>query len=90
VAYRVQLIQRFYDVSSGTILIDNTPLPSLDLASYRSDVALVSQEPTLYSGSLKFNILLGATRPQEEVTQQELEEACRKANILDFIKELPE
>jgi len=57
---------------------------------YRKHLALVSQEPTLYSGSVKFNILLGAVKPAEEVTQEELEEACRKANILEFIKELPQ
>lgn len=65
-------------------------MKDLKLSTYREDVALVSQEPTLYSGSIKFNILLGATKPHSEVTQEELEEACRKANILDFIKELPE
>jgi len=53
-------------------------------------MALVSQEPTLYSGTIRFNILLGAIKPLEEVTHKELEEACRKANILDFIEELPQ
>jgi ATP-binding cassette subfamily B (MDR/TAP) protein 1 len=65
-------------------------LKDLKLSAYREDVALVSQEPTLYSGSIRFNILLGAIKPHSEVTQEEIEEACRKANILDFIKELPE
>jgi ATP-binding cassette subfamily B (MDR/TAP) protein 1 len=86
----IQLIQRFYDVSSGKFLIDGKPLPSLGLPSYRQDVALVSQEPTLYSGTLRFNILLGATKKHEDVTQEEIEEACRKANILEFVKELHE
>jgi len=45
---------------------------------------------TLYAGSIRFNILLGATKPISEVTQEELEEVCRDANILDFIKSLPE
>jgi hypothetical protein len=45
---------------------------------------------TLYAGSIRFNILLGATKPISEVTQEELEEACRDANILDFINSLPE
>ncbi|KAJ3568190.1 hypothetical protein NP233_g5871 [Leucocoprinus birnbaumii] len=57
---------------------------------FRKDVALVSQESTLYSGSLRFNILLGATKHHSEVTQEQLEEACWKANILDFIKDLPD
>ena len=45
---------------------------------------------TLYSGTIRFNILLGATKPVSEVTQEEIEEACRNANILDFIQSLPE
>ena len=45
---------------------------------------------TLYAGTIRFNILLGATKPISEVTQEELEEACQDANILEFIKSLPE
>ena len=45
---------------------------------------------TLYAGTIRFNILLGAVKPVSEVTQQEIEQACRNANILDFIKSLPE
>lgn len=44
---------------------------------------------TLYSGTVRFNILLGATKPHAEVTQEEIERACRDANILDFINSLP-
>lgn len=50
----------------------------------------MSQEPTLYAGTIRFNILLGAIKPDSEVTQEEIEQACRDANILDFIKSLPE
>ncbi|KAF5337592.1 hypothetical protein D9611_014798 [Ephemerocybe angulata] len=53
-------------------------------------IALVSQEPTLYAGSVRFNILLGATKPESEVTQEEIEAACRDANILEFIQSLPD
>jgi len=53
-------------------------------------LALVSQEPTLYAGTIRFNVLLGAIKPHEEVTQEEIEDACRKANILEFIQELPQ
>lgn len=45
---------------------------------------------TLYAGSIRFNILLGATKPVSEVTQEELEAACQDANILEFIQSLPE
>lgn len=60
------------------------------MTSYRSQVALVSQEPTLYAGSIKFNILLGANRPEEEISQEEIVNACRNANILEFIESLPD
>jgi ATP-binding cassette, subfamily B (MDR/TAP), member 1 len=53
-------------------------------------MALVSQEPTLYAGTIRFNILLGAIKPHSEVTQDEIESACRDANILEFIQGLPE
>ena len=45
---------------------------------------------TLYTGTIKFNILLGAIKPAEEVTEDELKAVCRDANILDFIESLPE
>jgi ABC-type multidrug transport system fused ATPase/permease subunit len=45
---------------------------------------------TLYVGTIRFNVLLGATKPNSEVTQEELEQACRDANILDFVNSLPE
>jgi hypothetical protein len=44
---------------------------------------------TLYAGTVRFNILLGATKPKDQVTQEELEAACRDANILDFVHSLP-
>ena len=44
----------------------------------------------MYAGTIRFNILLGAVKPESEVTQEEIEEACRNANILDFIQSLPQ
>ena len=44
----------------------------------------------MYAGTVRFNILLGATKPVSEVTQEEIEEACRSANILEFIQSLPD
>lgn len=60
------------------------------MQEYRKNIALVSQEPTLYAGTIKFNILLGAVKPHDEVTQEEIEQACRDANILEFIQSLPD
>jgi ATP-binding cassette subfamily B (MDR/TAP) protein 1 len=44
----------------------------------------------LYDGTVKFNVLLGATKPVEEVTQEEIEKACADANILEFVRSLPD
>lgn len=70
--------------------LDGVDVSTLNLEEYRKSIALVSQEPTLYAGTIRFNILLGATKPTSEVTQDEIEQACRDANILDFIQSLPQ
>jgi ATP-binding cassette, subfamily B (MDR/TAP), member 1 len=70
--------------------MDDQPIHEFNIQDYRKQIALVSQEPTLYAGTIRFNILLGAIKPVNEVTQEELEAACRDANILEFIQSLPE
>ncbi|KAG2001834.1 ATP-binding cassette transporter [Coprinopsis cinerea AmutBmut pab1-1] len=86
----IQLIERFYDPLAGEIYLDGEKITDLNVQEYRKQIALVSQEPTLYAGTVRFNILLGAIKPESEVTQEEIEQACRDANILDFIKSLPQ
>ncbi|KAH9962226.1 P-loop containing nucleoside triphosphate hydrolase protein [Russula dissimulans] len=86
----IQLVERFYDPLSGDIYLDGQSISELNVQEYRKHIALVSQEPTLYAGTIRFNVLLGATKPALEVTQEELEQACRDANILDFIQSLPD
>ncbi|KAG1885118.1 P-loop containing nucleoside triphosphate hydrolase protein [Suillus subluteus] len=85
----IQLIERFYDPLSGQVLLDDEPINEFNVQEYRKQIALVSQEPTLYAGTIRFNILLGAIKPESEVTQEEIEAVCRNANVLDFIKSLP-
>lgn len=86
----IQLVERFYDALSGTVYLDEQPITKYNVSEYRKHIALVSQEPTLYSGTIRFNILLGATKPDSEITQEDIEAACRNANILDFIQGLPQ
>lgn len=86
----IQLIERFYDPLHGKVLLDGHDIAELNIQEYRKNIALVSQEPTLYAGSIRFNILLGATKPESEVTQEEIVQACRNANILEFIESLPQ
>lgn len=84
----IALLERFYDALAGSVLLDGKEISGLDINDYRSHIALVSQEPTLYQGSIRENILLG-TREQD-VSEEAIEFACREANIYDFIVSLPE
>jgi ATP-binding cassette subfamily B (MDR/TAP) protein 1 len=85
----VQLIERFYDPLAGTVKLDGVDIRELNVASFRSHVALVSQEPTLYSGDIRFNVSLGAADPLA-VTEEQLIQACKEANIYDFVMGLPD
>ncbi len=84
----IALLERFYDPLAGGIFVDGKEISSLNISDYRSFIALVSQEPTLYQGTIRENVLLGADR--EDVPDSEIEFACREANIYDFIMSLPE
>ncbi|KAM6523090.1 hypothetical protein FSOLCH5_003709 [Fusarium solani] len=84
----IALLERFYDPLSGGVYIDGHEVSGLNINDYRSHIALVSQEPTLYQGSVKENILLGT--PKEDVSDEAIEFACREANIYDFIVSLPD
>ncbi|KAJ5919905.1 Leptomycin B resistance protein [Penicillium verhagenii] len=84
----IALLERFYDPLVGGVYADGKEISSLNLPEYRSFVALVSQEPTLYQGTIRENILLGTTR--KDVPDERIELACREANIYDFIMSLPE
>ncbi|KAF8580728.1 multidrug resistance protein 1 [Ramaria rubella] len=86
----IQLIERFYDPLAGNIYIDGQLISELNIQEHRKHIALVSQEPTLYAGTVRFNVLLGANKPADQVTQEEIETACRNANTLDFIESLPD
>ena len=82
----IGLIERFYDPQGGRVMIDGIDIRSMDLTWLRSQIGLVSQEPSLFDGTIGENILYG--RPG--ATQQEVEAAARAANAHDFICRLPE
>lgn len=81
-------ITQFYDPLVGGVYLDGKEIASLNINDYRSYLALVSQEPTLYQGTVRENILLGADR--ENVPEEAIQQACRDANIYDFIMSLPD
>ncbi|KAI9721332.1 MAG: GTPase-activating protein [Chrysothrix sp. TS-e1954] len=89
----VGLLERFYDPLTGSITLDGTPITDINIRSYRHHFALVSQEPTLYQGTVRENILLGLG--DEEVDESadiddRITQACKDANIHNFIISLPE
>jgi ATP-binding cassette subfamily B (MDR/TAP) protein 1 len=85
----IALMERFYDPLSGGVYVDGREISSLNLNEYRSHIALVSQEPTLYQGTIKENILLGADTKDVDVSDERIIQACKDANIYDFIISLP-
>ena len=86
----IAMLERFYDPLAGGIYVDGKDISSLNVNSYRSHLALVSQEPTLYRGTIRENILLGADKEHEGVAEEAVIRACKDANIYDFILSLPE
>lgn len=83
----VALMERFYDPLSGGVFVDGKEISSLNINDYRGFLALVSQEPTLYQGTIRENVLLGADK--EDVPEELIVQACEDANIYDFIISLP-
>ncbi|GKT42756.1 leptomycin B resistance protein pmd1 [Colletotrichum spaethianum] len=87
----ISLLQRFYDPVSGAIIVDSSPLNSISPSLYRRNVSLVQQEPTLFPGTIRDNISQGVdTTMSGPLPNSQLEEACRSANVWDFIASLPE
>lgn len=85
----IQLAERFYDPVSGKVTIDGEDISTLNINTYRKQLALVQQEPVLYSGTLRENILLGSIDDQQ-ASDEDMYEAAKKANIHDFIMSLPD
>jgi len=81
------LLQRFYDPTHGEILLDGVPLRRLHVASVRRAVALIAQEPFLFSGTLAENIAMVA--PGEPFDRAAVEAAAAAAGVLEFSNRLP-
>lgn len=80
------LIPRFYEVTDGAIYIDDHDIRDISFKSLRKTIGIVAQDVFLFTGTIKENIAYGRL----DATDEEIVEAAIKANIHDFIKELPE
>lgn len=82
----VQLLLRMYEYDEGSITLDGKPIQNLDLLGYRSIISMVPQEVQLFGGSIRENIAYG----KPEASDEDIREAARAANALEFIEKFPE
>lgn len=81
----VNLIPRFYDVTTGAVKIDGIDIRDLSIATLREQIAIVTQEAILFNDTIRHNIAYG----RKDATEEEIADAARAAYIYDFIQSLP-
>ena len=81
-----RLLFRFYDIQEGTIEVGGQPISGVTRASLRNAIGVVPQDNTMFNKSIRYNIEYGC---EGTVDEEKLREACRNAQILDFIEEAP-
>ena len=81
----IHLLSRFYELSSGEILIDGKPIQDIPLGLLRHSVAMVTQESFLFNGTTADNLLIG----KPDATEEEMWSALAAANAADFVRRLP-
>lgn len=82
----VQLLMQFYKMQSGSITVDGKDASAYNLSAYRQNIGIVPQEVILFGGTIRENILYG----NPLATDQQISEAARKSNSLEFIESFPE
>ena len=80
----LSLLPAFYEYTSGTVTIDGQPVADTSLTSLRQNIAIVSQEPFLFNGTIRENIQYG----QLDANEEQITEAAKAANCHTFIQEL--
>ncbi|CAF1001909.1 unnamed protein product [Adineta steineri] len=85
----IQLIERFYDINEGQLLIDSKDIQNLNLQWYRSQIGIVFQEPILFDMSIRENISYGDNN-RDNIPIHEIIQAAKNANIHQFIEQLPQ
>jgi ATP-binding cassette subfamily B protein len=82
----VQLLMRYHTPLGGKISVDGQDIQTFDITAYRQNIAVVPQEVILFGGTIRENIAYG----KPNATHEEIREAARKANALDFIESFPD
>lgn len=90
----VRLMERFYDCSEGDILFDRVPIRDLNVRWLRTQISLVSQEPTLFNTTIRQNLLYGIKEDYQSWTPEQIDNKCiealKLANAWDFVSKLPQ
>ncbi len=82
----IQLLLRFYNIENGDIKVDGKSIYDMNLRDFRNNIALVPQEVILFGGTIRENILYG----KDGATENEIIEAAKRSNSLEFINSFPE
>lgn len=85
----IQLLERFYDVLTGSAQVESIEIRDWNVRKLRENIALVQQEPVLLGGTIKDNIAYGKPSTLPPATMEEIEAAARMANAHDFVSKLP-
>lgn len=83
----IQLLERFYEVDSGAVFIGGVSVEELRDDDVRQLFSVVSQEPTLYTGSIQYNVALGI---KDDLSPEKLDQVLKQAHLSDFVASLPD
>lgn len=85
----ISIIERFYDTTHGSIMFNGRDIRSIELSSYRRCISLVAQDPRLFDDTIEDNLLLGLETTDKQLMREQMVQACKDAEIHDFIMSLP-
>ncbi|KAH7185401.1 P-loop containing nucleoside triphosphate hydrolase protein [Fusarium flagelliforme] len=86
----ISLLERYYDPTRGKLCVGQQDIKNISPRLFRSQMSIVQQEPVLYEGTVRENILMGLEDEVTDSIDERLNEAARQANVLDFVTSLPE
>jgi ATP-binding cassette subfamily B (MDR/TAP) protein 1 len=82
----ISLLERFFDPVDGQIRVDGEDISKLNINDYRRLISVVTQEPMVYHGTIRENVVLGSA---VDVPEEAIVQACKEANLYDFVMSLP-